>query len=91
MDHWWNDSNHATIHAFPPLLLPTFRDIFPDIKSHLASPPAKPTENLSIVAVWQKTNNDMSGYSDPVEEERAEKTGKVATQLVLVNFSKPNH
>lgn len=62
------------IHRCPRALIPTFREIFPELRSvALADCEAR----LLFIAVWQKTNMDMSGYSEPVEEERHDRTVKV--------------
>jgi len=61
---------HVDIHELPRLLYPTFKEIFPEMRK--ATPP------FYILVVWQKTVNDMSGYSDLVEEERSQKTQKVS-------------
>jgi len=54
-----------------------FRDLAPLLpnRSELAS--SETHFALQVVAVWQPTKNDMSGFSDEVQDERDEKTAKV--------------
>jgi hypothetical protein len=39
--------------------------------------------NVNVVLVWQKTENDMSGFSEPVEEERSQKTKTVRVDQIF--------
>lgn len=69
------------IHTCPTTLFSTFKLIFPDLAAVMPSR-AKLTSgeasfNLQIIAVWQQTTHDMSGYSDRVQTERDEKTSNV--------------
>lgn len=69
------------MHTCPKTLFSTFKLIFPDLASIMPSraqlASGESSLDLNIVAVWQQTANDMSGYSDRVQTEREEKTGAV--------------
>ena len=78
-----------TIHECPKTLWPTFREIFPDLSAILPkrSDPSynDSTKNrLQIVTVFQPTTNDMSGFSDEVQDERDHKTARV--RLLFIGF-----
>lgn len=78
------------IHECPVTLYSTFKMIFRDLAPMLPnrSELASNDHNfaLQVIAVWQPTKNDMSGFSDEVQDERDAKTAKVRP-LVLI----PSH
>lgn len=86
-----------TIHECPATLYSTFKLIFPDLASLLPKRGStdSTTSNfvLNVVAVWQPTDHDMSGFSDEVQDERDAKTLKVRIlgsdiQLLIVHPKK---
>eukprot|EP01120_Amphizonella_sp_Union-15-10_P001877 TRINITY_DN12020_c0_g1_i1.p1 TRINITY_DN12020_c0_g1~~TRINITY_DN12020_c0_g1_i1.p1 ORF type:complete len:167 (+),score=19.96 TRINITY_DN12020_c0_g1_i1:40-501(+) len=51
------------IHQVPPTTYQTLKMIFPDLEN-------KSLEKLFVLVSWQKTNNDMTGFTEVVEHER---------------------
>jgi hypothetical protein len=76
----------VVIHRCPRSLHATFKEIFPDLR---ALPAADSEADLLFVAFWQQTKMDMSGFSDPVEEERFAKTTTVRFLASSIVFSSP--
>lgn len=80
------------IHECPPTLYSTFKMIFRDLapllpnRSEVAS--NEKDFALQVIAVWQPTKNDMSGFSDEVQDERDAKTGKVR-HLAFHHYFRP--
>lgn len=75
-----NDSIKWDFQVLPQNLWPTFEQIFPDLKPLIPLRSERKVEketNIYLLIHWQSTLNDMSIYSDVVEEEREEKTRNV--------------
>ena len=65
-----------SVHLAPKNLKKTFEQLFR----------GQNIDDLLIIPTWQKTTNDMSSYSDKVEDERDQKSSKVTILLKVYNF-----